>query len=85
MSTTTKVQRIIRKTREPWYVTLPASIAQTMGFTKSEAVEWTVTDEHHLVLSRSPVAPVMPVTPELVDVGVKKKSSWVSPIGWGNL
>jgi hypothetical protein len=56
-----------------------------MGFTKSEAVEWTVTDEHHLVLSRSPVAPVMPVTPELVDVGVKKKSSWVSPIGWGNL
>jgi antitoxin component of MazEF toxin-antitoxin module len=84
-STTTKVQRIIRKTREPWYVTLPASIAQTMGFTKSEAVEWTVTDEHHLVLSRSPVAPVMPVTPELVDVGVKKKSSWVYPIGWDDL
>ncbi len=85
MSTTTKVQRIIRKNSEQWYVTLPASIAQTMGFTKSEAVEWTVTDEQHLVLSRSLVAPVMPVTPELVDVGVKKKSSWVYPIGWDDL
>jgi hypothetical protein len=56
-----------------------------MGFTKSEAVEWTVTDEHHLVLSRSLIAPVMPVTPEQVDVGVKKKSSWVYPIGWDDL
>ncbi len=43
-----------------------------MGFTQSEAVVLTVTDEHHLILSRSPVAPVMPVTTELVDVGVKK-------------
>lgn len=85
MNTTTKVQRIIRKTSEQWYVTLPASIAQTMGFTKSEDVEWTVTDEYHLVLSRSLVGPVMPVTPELVDVGVKKKSGWVYPIGWDDL
>lgn len=85
MNTTTKVQRIIRKNSEQWYVTLPASIAQTMGFTKSEDVEWTVTDEHHLVLSRSLIGPVMPVTPELVDVGVKKKSGWVYPFGWDDL
>ena len=85
MSTTTKIQRIIRKNSEQWSVTLPASIAQTMGFTKSEAVEWTITDEHHLVLSRSLVAPVRPVPPEVVDVGVKKKPRWGYPIGWGDL
>ncbi len=73
MKTTTKVQRIVRKNSEQWYVTLPVSIAQTMGFTQSEAVEWTVTDEHHLILSRSLVAPFVPVTPVPTDVGVKKK------------
>ena len=85
MSTTTKVQRIIRKNSEQWYVTLPASIAQTMGFTKSEAVEWTVTDEHHLVLSSSLVGPVISITPELADLDVKKKSGRVYPFGWDDL
>jgi hypothetical protein len=69
MNTTTKVQCIIRKNSEQWYVPVPASITQTMGFTKSEAVEWTVTDENHLVLSRCLVETVVP---ELVDLGVKK-------------
>jgi hypothetical protein len=85
MKTTTKVQRIVRKNSEQWYVTSPVSIAQTMGFTQSEAVEWTVTDEHHLILSRSLVAPFVPVTPVPTDVGVKKKPGWVYPIGWGDL
>jgi hypothetical protein len=56
-----------------------------MGFTQSEAVEWTVTDEHHLILSRSLVAPFVPVTPVPTDAGVKKKPGWVYPIGWGDL
>ena len=43
-------------------MTLPASITLTMGFTKSEAVEWTATDKHHFVLSRSLAVSVMPAT-----------------------
>jgi hypothetical protein len=72
------------------WTALYAAVVWTSAFEQTveiyrAAVEWTVTDGHHLVLSRSLVAPAMPVTPEQVDVGVKKKSSWVYPIGWDDL
>jgi len=54
----TKVQRIQRQRRAggPWYVPLPAVLARTMEFDKSETVEGTIQDKNTLILRR-PQAP----------------------------
>ena len=55
----TRVQRIQRQRQASgqWYVTLPAVLARTMEFHKSETVEWTVQDKNTLILRRRPGAP----------------------------
>jgi antitoxin component of MazEF toxin-antitoxin module len=64
----TKVQLIERKDSQQFYINLPAPIAQAMGFTKGELVEWTVADKQHLILARS----VVPA--DAVDVKKKLRS-----------
>jgi hypothetical protein len=51
----TKVQLIQRKESQQWYINFPAAVAQAMDFSKGEAVQWTVADKGHLVLSRDAV------------------------------
>lgn len=53
----TKVQLIQRKKSEQYYINFPAAIAQAMDFSKSEDVEWTISDKKHLILSRRVVPP----------------------------
>lgn len=53
----TKVQLISRKASEQYYINFPSALAQAMEFSKGEAVEWTVADKGHLILSRKEVPP----------------------------
>ena len=53
----TKVQLIQRKQSQQWYINFPAAIAQGMDFAKGEAVQWTIADKGHLILSRNQVPP----------------------------
>ena len=53
----TKVQLIQRKESQQWYINFPSAIAQAMDFSKGEAVQWTVADKGHLILSREVVPP----------------------------
>jgi antitoxin component of MazEF toxin-antitoxin module len=53
----TKVQLIVRKQSQQWYINFPAAIAQGMDFEKGEEVEWTIADKGHLILSRKKVPP----------------------------
>lgn len=53
----TKVQLIKRKNSEQWYINFPSAIAQAMEFSKSESVEWIISDKAHLILARDNVPP----------------------------
>lgn len=53
----TKVQLIKRQESQQWYINFPSAVAQAMEFTKGEAVQWTVADKGHLILSRDVVPP----------------------------
>ena len=61
----TKVQLIKRKNSEQWYINFPSAIAQAMEFSKSESVEWIISDKAHLILARDNAPPD--------PVAVKKK------------
>lgn len=52
----TKVQLIKRQKSEQWYINFPSTLAQAMEFSRSENVEWIVSDKKHLILNR-PEAP----------------------------
>ena len=56
----TKVQLIKRKNSEQWYINFPSAVAQSMDFSKSEVVQWSVHDRSTLVLQR-PDAPPSPL------------------------
>ena len=56
----TKVQCIKRKKSEQWYINFPSAIAQAMEFSRSENVEWLISDKKHLILHR-PEAPEDPI------------------------
>lgn len=53
----TKVQLISRKASEQYYINFPSAVAQAMGFSKGETVEWIVADKGNLTLSRREVPP----------------------------
>src|SRR5690242_20333239 len=53
----TKVQLIKRKTSEQWYINFPSAIAQAMGFSRGETVEWIVEDKALLALRRLEAPP----------------------------
>jgi hypothetical protein len=53
----TKVQLIKRKNSEQWYINFPSAIAQAMEFSKSETVEWIISDKAHLILARDNAPP----------------------------
>lgn len=52
----TKVQSIKRKTSEQWYINFPMALAQALEFEQSEEVEWVITEDGTLILTR-PNAP----------------------------
>jgi hypothetical protein len=59
----TKVQLIKRQSSEQWYINFPSAIAQAMGFTRGETVEWIVEDKSLLALRRlNPPAPTLKKT-----------------------
>ena len=53
----TKVQLIQRQQSQQWYINFPSALAQAMDFGKGEAVQWTIADKGHLILSRDVVPP----------------------------
>jgi hypothetical protein len=65
----TKVQLIQRKASEQYYINFPSALAQAMGFSKGEGVEWIVADKGNLILSRNEVPP------NPVDVEKKRRAS----------
>jgi 3-methyladenine DNA glycosylase Mpg len=67
----TRVQRIKRQKSEQWYINFPAVLAQAMEFSRSENVEWLISDKQHLILYR-PEAPEDPIN-------VKKNGQACSP------
>ncbi|MFA6290546.1 MAG: hypothetical protein WC637_02120 [Victivallales bacterium] len=48
----TKVQLIKRESSEQWYVNFPMVLAQAMEFERGEEVEWVVTEDGTLILTR---------------------------------
>ena len=65
MGQPTKVQVIQRKNGpDQWYVNFPTAVANAMGFTKGETVEWIVEDKANVILHRQQVPPA--------PVGLKK-------------
>jgi hypothetical protein len=56
----TKVQVIVRKESQQWYINFPAAIALAMDFEKGEEVEWTIADKGHLILTRK-IIPTNPI------------------------
>jgi hypothetical protein len=51
----TTIQLIQRKDSHQWYVNFPAELAQRMGFSKGEILEWTLINAQCLVLMRKAV------------------------------
>jgi antitoxin component of MazEF toxin-antitoxin module len=56
----TKVQLIKRQNSEQWYINFPSALAQALEFSRSENVEWVVSDKKYLILTR-PEAPRDPI------------------------
>jgi len=56
----TKVQLIKRQNSEQWYINFPSVLAQALEFSRSENVEWVVSDKKYLILTR-PEAPRDPI------------------------
>jgi len=50
----TKVQLIQRKKPDDYqfYINFPAALADALGFTKGEPVEWSIIDKQHIMLTR---------------------------------
>ena len=48
----TKIQLISRKSSQQWYINFPSACAQMMNFSKGEEVEWVITDNGDLLLTR---------------------------------
>jgi hypothetical protein len=69
----TRVQLIKRKKSEQWYINFPSAIAQAMEFSRSENVEWIISDKRHLILNR-PEAPADPIRIKKNGVSYSKKS-----------
>ena len=58
MGQPTKVQVIQRKNGpDQWYVNFPTAVANAMGFTKGETVEWIIEDKANVILHRQQVPP----------------------------
>lgn len=63
----TKVQSIKRQTSEQWYINFPMVLAQALEFEQSEEVEWVITEDGTLILTR-------PNAPERTTVKKTRKS-----------
>jgi hypothetical protein len=48
----TRIQMIKTGGHQQWLVNFPVALAQAMGFSKSEMVEWEIVDRHTLKLKR---------------------------------
>jgi len=47
-----KLQKVERPTNRSYYVNLPVVLAETLGFTKGDVLEWSVKDQTSLVLRK---------------------------------
>ncbi len=76
----TRVQLIHRKTSEQWYINFPSALAQAMGFTKGEVVEWFIEDLSQLVLRRvHPPESALKKTPPRCSASSNASGSSVLP------
>jgi len=48
----TKVQLIVRKGSQQWYINFPSALAQACEFLRGEVMEWIVRDKNTLILKR---------------------------------
>jgi bifunctional DNA-binding transcriptional regulator/antitoxin component of YhaV-PrlF toxin-antitoxin module len=47
-----KLQKVERPTNRSYYVNLPVVLAETLGFTKGDVLEWSVKDQTTLLLRK---------------------------------
>lgn len=47
-----RLQKVERPTNRSYYVNLPVVLAETLGFTKGDVLEWSVKDQTTLILRR---------------------------------
>jgi bifunctional DNA-binding transcriptional regulator/antitoxin component of YhaV-PrlF toxin-antitoxin module len=47
-----KLQKVERPTNRSYYINLPVVLAETLGFTKGDVLEWSVKDQTTLLLRR---------------------------------
>ena len=50
-----KIQQIVRKDFNQYYINFPRAIAMAMNFKKSDPVEWEIIDKDTLLLKRKEV------------------------------
>ncbi|MBI5149373.1 MAG: hypothetical protein HZA28_01195 [Candidatus Omnitrophica bacterium] len=74
----TKVQLIDRKQSQQWYINFPAAVAQAMGFSRGEIVEWSIEDKENLILHR-PNAPARHIKKKLIVSTKPSKPSGKKP------
>ncbi len=47
-----KLQKVERPTNRSYYVNLPVVLAETLGFTKGDVLQWSVKDQTTLLLQK---------------------------------
>ena len=47
-----RLQKVERPTNRSYYINLPVVLAETLGFTKGDILEWSVKDQTTLLLHR---------------------------------
>jgi hypothetical protein len=72
MGYTVRLQKVERPTNRSYYVNLPVVLAETLGFTKGDVLEWTVKDTTTLSLHKISATVTVEMKPAKRKV-VKKK------------
>ena len=58
MGYTVKIQQIIRKDFNQYYINFPSTIAKAIKFSKSKPIEWEIADKDTPILKRKKVGSV---------------------------
>lgn len=71
MGYTVKLQKVERPTNRSYYVNLPVVIAETLGFSKGDVLEWNIKDKTTLLLRK--ISSESTVESAQVKAKIKKK------------
>jgi bifunctional DNA-binding transcriptional regulator/antitoxin component of YhaV-PrlF toxin-antitoxin module len=72
MGYTVKLQKVERPTNRSYYVNLPVVIAEALGFSKGDVLEWNIKDKTTLLLRNTSIATTVESVP--MKQKIKKKN-----------